>query len=123
MTIHQAKKIIEANYAMKENALTRFMYDDCVFSVEAFWEFYDAIACVTGALEKTEALTTQITVAYQKILKEILYHFAPSDAAVMKDFPENYNDYMERLDYAVLAYLENKPEYLADERFDLQRNP
>ena len=122
MTIDQAKHIIEANYSMQKNTLTLLMYDDCVFSTNAFWAFYDAIACVTRAFVKNEVLTTQITVVYQKFLKEIIYHFAPNDVATMKSFPENYNDYIERLDYAVRAYLETKPEWLDDEMFDLQRN-
>ena len=122
MTIDQAKRIIAANYSMQENTLTLLMYDDCAFSTDAFWAFYDAIACVTKACVKNEVLTTQITVGYQKFLKEIIYHFAPNDVAAMKHFPENYNSYIERLDYAVLAYLENKPEWLDDKMFDLQRD-
>lgn len=122
MTIDQANHIIEANYFMQEDTLSLLMYDDCVFSADAFWAFYDAIACVTRAFEKNEVLTTQITVGYQMFLKEIIYHFAPNDVAVMKHFPENYNDYIERLDYAVRAYLENKPEWLDDEMYDLQRD-
>ena len=121
MTIEQAKHIIEANYSMRKNTLSLLMYDECEFSADAFWNFYDAIACVTRAFVKNEALTTQITVGYQKFLKEIIWHFAPNDVAVMNHFPENYNDYIERLDYAVRAYLENKPEWLDDEMFDLQR--
>lgn len=122
MTIDQAKHVIEANYSMKENSLALLMYEDCIFSTDAFWSFYDAIACVTRAFVKNEVLTTQITVAYQKILKELIYHFAPNDVAVMEHLPTNYNEYIERLDYAVLAYLENKPEWLDDEMFDLQRD-
>lgn len=122
MTIDQAKHVIEANYSMKENSLALLMYEDCIFSTDAFWSFYDAIACVTRAFVKNEVLTTQITVAYQKILKELIYHFAPNDVAVMEHLPTNYNEYIERLDYAVLAYLENKTEWLDDEMFDLQRD-
>lgn len=122
MTIDQAKHVIEANYSMKENSLALLMYEDCIFSTDAFWSFYDAIACVTRAFVKNEVLTTQITVAYQKILKELIYHFAPNDVAVMEHLPTNYNEYIERLDYAVLAYLDNKTEWLDDEMFDLQRD-
>ncbi len=122
MTIEQAKKLIEENYTMQENTLTLFMHDECEFSADAFWDFYDAIACVTRACVKDEALTAQITVGYQRFLKEIIYHFAPEDIAVMNHFPENYNDYIERLDFAVRAYLENKPEWLEDALYDLQRN-
>ena len=43
MTIDQAKHIIEANYSMQKNTLTLLMYDDCVFSTDAFWAFYDRV--------------------------------------------------------------------------------
>lgn len=58
----------------------------------------------------------------QQFLKEFICHFDPDDVAFMRNFPENHFDYTERLDYAVRAYLENKPEWLDDEMFALQRN-
>ncbi len=122
MTIEQAKRIIEANYSMQENSLSLLMYDECVFSTDAFWVFYDAISYLVKNGIKNEKITTQIVVGYQRFLKEIIWHFDPNDIATKKDFPENYNDYIERLDYAVRAYLENNPQWLDDKIFVLQRN-
>ena len=95
--------------------------EECEFSAVAFWEYYDAIAFVTRHSIRNEELSAQIAIGYQRFLKELIYHFDPDDVAVMKDFPENYNEYLERLDFAVRAYYEEKPEWLDDARFDLQK--
>lgn len=121
MHIQKAKEIIAANYGTEKNSLCWFLYEECVFSPAAFWEFYDAIACVTRHSVRCEELSAQIAIGYQRFLKELIYHFDPDDVAVMKDFPENYNEYLERLDFAVRAYYEEKPEWLDDARFDLQK--
>ena len=123
MTPENARRIIQNNYSMNEGSLSFLLYDECVFSVEAFWDFYNAISVVTLADIKDTALGTQISIAYQRFLKEIICHFDPRDVAVMKGFPENHYSYIERLDCAVRAYLENKPDLLDDNLFELQRIP
>lgn len=97
------------------------MNEECEFSASAFWEYYDAIAFLTRNSIRNEALSAQIAIGYQRFLKEIISHFAPNDVAVMNHFPENYNDSIERLDFAVRAYFEGTPELLNDALFDLQK--
>ena len=121
MTPENARRIIRDNFSMNEGSLCLLLYDECVFSAEAFWDFYDAISVVTLAGIKETALAAQISITYQRFLKEIISHFDPKDAAVMKGFPEDHYSYIERLDGAVRAYLENKPDLLDDKLFNLQR--
>lgn len=121
MDLQKAKQIITANFCKQENSLFYIMNEEGEFSTAAFWEYYDAIAFVTRNSIKSEELSTQIAIGYQNILQEIICHFAPNDIAVLKHFPENYNEYIERLDFAVLAYLQDEPEWLDDERFNLQK--
>ena len=121
MMLEQANKIIENNYSMSGDALTAVMHDKCTFSMTAFWDYFEAISCVTRAAVKNDLLTMWITIGYQQFLKEMIYHFDPKDIAEMEQFPENHNDYIERLDYAIRAYLENKPELLDDNLFELHR--
>lgn len=123
MTLEKARKIIQSNFCMDEGSLCLLLHDECVFSEEAFWDFHKAVATVIQIAEKEACLTAQITVAYQRFLQEIIFHFDPKDVAEIKGFPENYYDYIERLDYAIRAYLENKPDLLEDNLFDLQRTP
>ena len=84
------------------------LHDKCVFSEEAFGNFYKAVATVTLANEKEVCVMVQIAVAYQRFLKEIICHFDPKDVAVINGFPDNVYDYIERLDYMIRAYLDNK---------------
>ncbi len=121
MNLEEAKIIIADNYLGKEDSLLYLLYEDSYFSTEKYWAFYDSIACLASGHLKSEELSMQIASSYQRILKEILYHFDPNDISVLNNFPDNYNDYIERLDFAVLAYFESNPDLLDDEKFELQR--
>ena len=121
MDLHKSKHIIFANYRKEENSLIYLLNEECKFVISAFWEYYDAIAFVTRNSIKNEDLSAQIAISYQWFLKELIWNFAPNDITVINDLPENYIDYIERLDFAIRAYYEDKPEWLRDELFDLQR--
>ncbi|MDE6710161.1 MAG: immunity 41 family protein, partial [Oscillospiraceae bacterium] len=97
------------------------MNDCSYFSIEKFWEFYDSIAKLVTESYYDREISMQISVSYQSILKMMIYHFSPHDVAVMKNFPDNYDDYIERLDCAVLAYYTQNSNLLSDETFALQR--
>ena len=122
MNFESAQKIIADNYLGKEGSLVYSLYEECYFSDEKFWEFYDSVAFLVTNLFKSESLSKQICISYQRILKEMIYHFSPSDLAVMNNFPENYDSYIERLDFAVLAYFESNSNLLNDEKFELQKS-
>jgi hypothetical protein len=70
-----------------------------------------------------EQLTEQISICYQMILEEMIWHFDPNDGSFINVLPENYREYIERLDIAVLAYYRKNPEMLksAEEFCELQR--
>ena len=38
-------------------------------------------------------------------VQEIIWHFSPADSSVIANMPENYDDYIERMDSAVEAYM------------------
>ena len=114
MDCSRAKQIIADNYYKIEDSLCYLLNEECEFSTLAFWEYYEAIVCITRNGLRTEELSTQIAIGYQRFLKEIVWHFDPNDVAAVEYFPENYNDYIERLDLAVRAYYEGKPEWLND---------
>lgn len=121
MTIENAKKIIEDNYLCNENSFIYFLYEESCFSVESFWAYYESIAALAGEAEKDPEITRQITHSYQRILKEFLYHFDPVDISVLDNFPENYPDYIERIDFALQAYYSGDTDLLDDEKFTLQK--
>lgn len=121
MEIEKARKIISDNYNCNENSFVYCLYEKCYFSIEKFWEYYESIASFVGVNEKNAEITREITDSYQRILKEIIFHFDPMDLAVMDNFPENYTDYIERIDYALLAYYTGNLDLLDNEKFELQR--
>ncbi len=122
MTIEEARRIISDNYNGRENSLIYALHEEEYFSVPKFWEYYNSIAALAGldAGEKSLALTMQITETYQQLLKEIIYHFAPDDLAVIDNFPEDYNDYIDRINIAVFAYFSNNVGMLDEKKFKLR---
>ncbi len=64
----------------------------------------------------------QITQSYQRLLKYIIFHFDPNDNYVLENFPENYIDYLERMEYALMAYFNGNVKLIEDEIFELQKH-
>lgn len=120
MTIEDAEKVISDNYHCNKGSLVYCLHEECNFSVEKFWEFYDSITAFIGE-KKNPEITKRITQIYQRILKEMIFHFDPMDVAVMDHFPENYTDYIERIDYALIAYDTDNIDLINDKTFSLQR--
>ncbi len=118
MTKEKAEKVILENYNGNEGSLTYSLYEDCCFSIEHFWTFYDSIIIFVGE-KKNHEITRMITHIYQRILKEMIYHFDSDDVSNLADFPENYNDYLERIDCALLAYYTDNIDLIDDSKFSL----
>ena len=38
----------------------------------------------------------------------MIWHFSPADCSVIEDMPENYQDYIDRMDSAVEAYMKRQ---------------
>ena len=57
-----------------------------------------AVAVLRGKRRRDEERQTQM-------LKEMIWHFASTDSSVIANMPENYDDYIERMDSAVEAYM------------------
>ena len=120
MNTEQAEKVISDNDNCSENSFIYGLHEECDFWVEKFWEFYDSIIAWIGE-EKKADITKKITQIYQKILKEMIYHFDPMDISVIANFPENYTEYIERIDFALLAYDTDNIDLIDDKTFALQR--
>ena len=53
-------------------------------------------------------------------MKEMIWHFSPTDSSVIANMPENYDDYIERMDSAVEAYM-RRTRMPDEEVFELRR--
>lgn len=107
MTVNEARAVLEKNANCSEKSLVYSLHECEKFSKKRFWEFYDCVITLAkDALENGRDIETarKITMIYQHILKEIIWHFDKKDLSRLKKFPKDYNGYIERLDDAVDAY-------------------
>ncbi len=122
MNAEIAKRIIFDNYKAENNSFLFFLHEKDFFSEEAFWEFYESIAAlVLCSEEKSIEITEQITHNYQRLLKYIIFHFDTNDNYVLENFPRNYMDYLERMEYVLKAYFSGNEKLLDNEIFQLQK--
>lgn len=121
MNITEATKVLSDNYECTGESFFYYLYEESIFSVEKFWEYYDCIVAFVGQKDKEPEITKEIDYTYQKILKEFIYHFDPNDLTELKNFPENYTQYIERIEFAQAAYYRNNLALIDDSIFDLQR--
>lgn len=109
MTVKEAKAILEKNADCAEDSLIDSLHECERFSKKRFWEFYDCVITLAqDALKSGRDFETarKITLVYQRILKEMVWHLDKHDLSKLRKFPnKRYNDYIERLDNAVDAYL------------------
>ncbi len=107
MTVSEALAVLEKNVNCSENSLIYSLYELGRFSKKRFWEFYDSVitlakvAVMTGRDMET---ARKITLVYQRVLKEMIWHFDKRDVSKLKKLPRDYNGYIERLDDALDAY-------------------
>lgn len=122
MTMSEAMAVLKKNANCSENSLVYSLHERERFSKKRFWEFYDSVitlakvAVMTGRDIET---ARKITLVYQQILKEMIWHFDKKDASRLKKFPKNYDDYIERLDGALDAYFRGV--FVDEGLYDLQR--
>ena len=122
MTAEKAIEILENNCACAEGSFVYSLYEECVFREDGFWDFYDCV--MTLAKDNSESAKNletagKIAFVYNWILKEIIWHFEPSDAARQEHFPENYTHYIDRLDGAMDAYFRGV--FTDESLYELQR--
>lgn len=121
VTAEKAKEIIEKNYSCSEGSFVAALNDKDLFSPELFWEYYNSITILVAEDIFSEEITAQIGISYQSILKLFIYHFSEQDSCHFENFPEDYNGYIERLDYAVESYYTRRQMALSEDKFELQR--
>lgn len=100
-----SKQIIQDNYSGNKGTFIASLNDESRFRTELFWELYESIAAFVEHKVYSDELTAQISSVYQRMLKEMIWHFSPTDSSVIANMPENYDDYIERMDSAVEAYM------------------
>ena len=100
-----SKQVILDNYLGKKGTFIASLNDERCFHTELFWELYESITAIVERRVYSDELAAQISSVYQRMLKEMIWHFSPTDSSVIANMPENYDDYIERMDSAVEAYM------------------
>jgi len=121
ITVEDAIQTLVDNYKGDNNSFMFYLHEKNYFSVEKFWEFYESITALILNNDNSSEITTQITHSYQRLLKYIIFHFDPKDDYVLENFPENYIDYLERIEYALMAYSSGNVKLIDDEIFQLKK--
>ncbi|MCR5703352.1 MAG: immunity 41 family protein [Eubacterium sp.] len=122
MNWDEAKLIIKNNYECKEDSFIYFLHEKGNFSTQQFWEYYDSVVCLVQCTkERNHKEAMRITNCYESILKFIICHFDPNDLYEISNFPNNYGEYLERLEYAIMVYRTENMKLLDDSTFALQR--
>lgn len=115
--------VLEKNADCTKKSLVYSLHECERFSKKRFWEFYNCVITLAkDALTSGKDFETarKITLAYQQILKEIIWHFDERDLSRLSKFPnKRYDDYIERLDDAVDAYFRGV--FVDEELYELQR--
>lgn len=122
MTVSKARTILKKNADCAEKSLVYALYERERFSKKRFWEFYDCVITLAkDALTNGRDIGTaeKITFVYQRVLKEIIWHFDKKDCSYLSKFPKNYTKYIDRLDGAMDAYFRGV--FVDEELYELQR--
>ena len=124
MNSTEAKQILKDNFECKENSLIYLLHEKNMFSTEQFWKYYDSISVLAETDEEKSMNTAmQITNSYQDILKYFIFHLDSHDGYKIANFPQNYSDYMDRIEYAIWAYFKGNVKWIDEAMFELQRQP
>ena len=115
-----SKQIIQDNYSGKKGTFIGYLNDESCFRIELFWKLYESIAMLAEHRVYPDELASQISSVYQRLLKEMIWHFSPTDSSIIANMPENYDDYIERMDSAVEAYM-RRTGMPDEEVFELRR--
>ena len=103
-----SKQVIFDNYSGKKGTFIASLNDESCFRTELFWDLYESIVALVKHKVHSDELAAQICFVYQRMLKEMIWHFSPADGSVIAEMPENYQDYIDRMDSAVEAYMKRQ---------------
>lgn len=107
MNNKQALEVLNCNYKVINGSFLYSLYEENLFCKDAFWKFYDSIVVLSNRnfdKKSEQEVTMQISICYNFVLKVFIYHFDRNDLCTIENFPENYVEYIERLDDAINAF-------------------
>ncbi len=107
-----AVQIIEDNVNAENDSFLDFLHERDCFNEKSFWLYYTAVRQLGIDFSKQalpRELTAKVVRIYEYFLFLISCHFNDKDRCKIKNLPENYSEYYDRLRMAVKAYLTGNP--------------
>ena len=122
MTADRAREIFDRNALCQEGSFRERLCDECYFSEEYFWEFYDSVITLAENTRENKASVTdtaKILAVYDRVLEMFRLHCDPDEDIKIADFPEDPSGYLDRIDAAARFFLNGEP--IDEDGFSLQR--
>lgn len=122
MTVDRARAILDKNALCEEGSFRQSLCEEYRFSEEYFWEFYDSVITLAEDAQKNKITVTdtaKIFAVCDRALEMFKLHCDPDEDVEIRDFPEDYSEYLDRIEAAVRFYLDGEP--IDEESFTLQR--
>ena len=122
MNREMALKILSDNDESINNSFLDYIHEKCIFDEKSYWEYYDCLItlgkCKTHNEDKE--VIKQILHTYSYVLSSFVHHFDPNDGYELNNIPNDYNEYIENLNFAISAYFTD--DYSSEKSFGLQRH-
>ncbi|MBQ8982191.1 MAG: hypothetical protein IJ079_01280 [Lachnospiraceae bacterium] len=100
--IYVVMNLIEDNYLAANHSFLYALHEKDCFDKEAFMELCEYISTLK---EKDDTITLQLCSIQNELLKHIIYHFDPKDMSRIQNLPDDYTDYILKLEQAINQYL------------------
>lgn len=101
-------EIIEHNYKGFEGSFLGQLHEAGSFDLQAFEVLCEAVRVLGGADKENRQLASMLIFILTQTLLHLMYHFDPQDLSSINDLPENYSDYVARLEQVVMMYFASK---------------
>ena len=92
-------EIIQNNIEGKENSFIYFLHEEGVFDEKLFHVYFENVNLLDIEKDSREVIKKVIEVN-EYIYRNIIYHFDIKDSHVLKNLPQNLNEYIEIIDFA-----------------------
>lgn len=95
--------LIEDNDKAANNSFLYSLHERNMFDTEAFTKLLDCINALEPGSKEALICLNHIQ---SEILKHVIYHFDPGDMSHIGNLPENYWEYLSRLEESIRRYIE-----------------
>ena len=108
MSLEKSIEILDLNYKILEGSFIYYLHEKSIFDEKAFEDIYNSIRILANSTlgqERERDITMKIFICHGRILKEFMYHLDANDQSVLENFPDDYNEYIEKLEREIHKFI------------------